>query len=142
MVMDPLEGLPGYALRRASALSMAQLARRLEALELRTTEVTVLMVIDANPGVTQSEIGKLLEIASANLAPLAGRLEERNLIARERVDGRSQGLSLSESGKRLTQRAKKAMNEHEASLLAKVPTSQRSAFLSALHAIWKSSDDS
>jgi len=43
------------------------------------------MVIEAKPGIAQSDIRKLLEIASANMAPLAARLAERNLIDRERA---------------------------------------------------------
>ena len=82
MVIDPLKDYPGYALRRASAASMARLAQRLEPLGLRPAEATVLMVIGANPGITQSEVGRLLEIASANMAPLTSRLGRRGLIVR------------------------------------------------------------
>jgi DNA-binding MarR family transcriptional regulator len=64
---------------------MTRLARRLEALDLRPAQATVLMVIEAKPGITQSDIGKLLEIASANMATLAERLAERNLIDRQRM---------------------------------------------------------
>ena len=64
MVVDPLKAYPGYQLRRASGAQMAVLARRLAVLELRPTEATVLRLIDANPGIKQSAIGRLLEIAS------------------------------------------------------------------------------
>lgn len=135
MVTDPLKDLPGYALRRASAALMSKLAQRLAALELRPAEATVLLVIGANPGVTQSEIGRLLDIASANMAPLAGRLAERDLIVREPVDGRSHALYLSDAGRRLTQRARRVIEELEAQLLARIPAAQRAAFLSALAAL-------
>ena len=65
MPIDPLEDYPGYSLRRASAVNMAKLARRFAAIDLRPTEATVLMVIDANPNISQSEIGKMLDIARA-----------------------------------------------------------------------------
>src|SRR5690348_5726154 len=115
MIVDPLRELPGYLLRRASLDLMSKLAVRLAALHLRPSEATVLMVIGANPGVTQSEIGRTLDIATANMAPLAARLTRRELIIRERVDGRSHGLKLSESGRRLTQRARAVMEAFEAS---------------------------
>lgn len=136
MIIDPLRDLPGYLLRRASLDLMSRLAGRLAALDLRPSEATVLMVIGANPGVTQSDIGRALDIATANMAPLAARLTRRELIVRKRVDGRSHSLELSESGRRLTQKARAVMEAFEASeILARIPASQRSAFVNALRAL-------
>ncbi len=136
LVVDPLKDFPGYALRRASSAAMAVLARRLSILGLRPTEASVLMVIQANPNITQSEIGRLLDIAGANMAPLVGRLADRELIEREPVDGRSHGLKLSDAGRALTLRVKKAMTAHEDELVSKIPAPHRAAFLAALHALW------
>lgn len=135
MVTDPLKGLPGYALRRVSAAFMARLAARLAALDLRPAEATVLLVIGANPGVTQSDVGRLLDIVSANMTPLTARLVNRDLIAREPVDGRSQGLTLSDSGRRLMQKARKIMEELESELLQRIPAAQRAGFIGALMAL-------
>jgi DNA-binding MarR family transcriptional regulator len=141
MPVDPVKDFPGYALRRASAAAMARLAERLEALALRPAEATVLLVIEANPGITPSTVGRLLEIASANMAPLAARLQRRHLIVRERVNGRSHGLHLSEAGRRLARQAGQAMSEHEAQLLSRIPEAQRAAFLAALQALWTQQDE-
>lgn len=135
MIADPLQELPGYALRRVSVDFMARLAQRLSRLDLRPTEATVLLVIGANPGVTQSEVGRLLGIASANMAPLMARLAERELIVREALDGRSQGLTLSEAGRRITQKARSIMDDLEAGLLARIPAAERATFLRVLLAL-------
>ena len=137
MPVDPLKNLPGYALRRASATTMQKLARGLSRLDLRPTEASVLIVIDSNPNISQSEIGRMLEIAGANMAPLVGRLEERELIERQAVDGRSHGLQLTAAGRVLTLRARKVMNSHEEDVWAKIPAAHRAAFLAALHALWE-----
>lgn len=71
-------------------------------------EATVLLVIGANPGVIQSEVGRLLGIASVNMALLVARLADRELIERDAVDGRSQGLKLSDAGRRRSLRSKAA----------------------------------
>jgi DNA-binding MarR family transcriptional regulator len=136
MVIDPLRNFPGYSLRRASLTEIGELAHRLARLRLRPTEASVLVVIDANPGITQSEVGRVLEIALPNMTTLTARLINRDLIVRERVDGRSQGLSLSSVGRQLTKKAQQAMTEHEASLLAKIPPAYHKAFLMALLALW------
>lgn len=141
MIDDPVKTLPGYALRRVSATVMARLAVRLERFQLRPAEATVLLVIGANPGVKQSQIGRLLDIASANMAPLTARLVDRGLIIRQAVDGRSQGLRLSEAGRRMAHKARTTMEEVEADLLARIPEDDREGFLRGLVALSGRIDD-
>ncbi len=135
MLNDPLKDLPGYALRRVSAAVMARLAAGLARLDLRPAEATVLLVIGANPGVIQSDVGRLLGIASANMAPLVARLVDRELIVREAVDGRSQGLTLSDSGRRITQKARSIVDDLESGLLAHIPAADRVVFLKVVFAL-------
>lgn len=136
-----MKDLPGYALRRVSAAFMARLAERLSRLDLRPADATVLLVIGANPGVTQSEIGRLLAIASANMAPLAARLADRDLIVREAVDGRSQGLTLSEAGRRIAQKARSIVDDLEADLLERIPVAERAPFLKVLLELASADED-
>jgi DNA-binding MarR family transcriptional regulator len=138
--VDPLKDLPGYALRRASSAAMQALGRRLSSLDLRPSEASVLMVIDSNPDITQSEIGRMLEIAGANMAPLIARLEKRKLVGRQPVDGRSHGLVLTSSGRALTLRATKEMRAHEEELLAKIPSAYHAAFVAALQSLWDANE--
>lgn len=136
-----MKNLPGYALRRVSAAFMARLAQRLSRFDLRPADATVLFVIGANPGVTQSEIGRLLAIASANMAPLAARLADRDLIVREAVDGRSQGLTLSDAGRRVAQKARSIVDELEADLLERIPAAERAPFLKVLFELASADED-
>ncbi len=136
-MIDPMSDYPGYLLRRASAIAMARLAKHLKTLHLTPTDATVLNVIDANPNSKQSEIGRMLDIARANMAPLISRLAQRGLIERQPVDGRSHGLVLSRSGRALIPRIKSAFAEHEEALVKGVPASQRRAFVAALRAMLK-----
>jgi DNA-binding MarR family transcriptional regulator len=134
--VDPLKDLPGYALRRASSATMQKLSRELAPLDLRPSEASVLVVIEANPNITQSEIGRMLEIAGANMAPLVSRLEKRELVERQPVDGRSHGLQLTPPGRALCLKTRKVMKSHEDDLLAKIPLAQRAAFVSILQTLW------
>jgi DNA-binding MarR family transcriptional regulator len=113
------------------------LAKRLAALELRPAEASVLMVIGANPGITQSEIGRLLDIAGANMAPLINRLHTRGLLEKQPLNGRSHALSLSESGRALHARTQKTFERHEEELLGRLPKRLREPFLEALQLLWK-----
>jgi DNA-binding MarR family transcriptional regulator len=137
VLTDPLKDFPGYALRRASARSMSSLADRLAALELRPAEASVLMVIGANPGVTQSEVGRMLDIAGANMAPLVSGLYGRSLLQKEQIDGRSHALTLSETGRALWNRVQKAFAAHEEALFEKLPKNLRAPFVEALRLLWQ-----
>src|ERR1700719_4744504 len=134
-MIDPLENYPGYLLRRASAIAMGNLAKRLKGLDLSPTEATVLNVIDANPNASQADIGRLLDIATANMAPLVSRLADRDLVERRPVDGRSHGLLLTGTGRRMTAKIKTIVAEHEADLLARIPKAQRESFFAGLRAL-------
>lgn len=113
-VPDPLEDLLGYWLRRASTAMMADLGSSLAPADLRPTEATILILIRANPGLTQSDIGRVLGIARANMAPLMGGLLKRGFIQKSRVDGRSQSLALTELGVDKVCAAQTIIDAHEA----------------------------
>ncbi len=136
MAIDPLKDFPGYALRRASAAAMQRLASGLQALDLRPSEASTLLVIEANPGITQSDIGRMLDIAGANMAPLMRRLQERDLVERNPVDGRSHALYLSDEGRSLSAKARKVFRAHEDELLKKIPSGDRATFLKVLRALY------
>lgn len=141
MATNPLNEFPGYLLRRASAWTMAALAKRLEQLELTPTEASVLVVIGANPGITQSEIGRMLGIVSANMTPLVGGLEQRELVKRLPIDKRSFGLRTTRRGAQVSERALAAMQEQEDALIEAVPAKNRAAFLQSLRDIAPTLDE-
>ena len=134
---DPLPSLPGYALRRAANATAAELAGRLGPLGLRQSDVSVLILIAENPGVTASAIGRALDIQRANMVPLLNRLEEAGLMAREAIDGKSQGLSLTPEGLRRLQAARTVIEAFESELLSRVPPEHRPHLLPALEALWR-----
>ena len=55
---DPLEGLLGYQLRRASHAMLDDLATVLNEFSIRPTTASVVLLVAANPGITQSRIGQ------------------------------------------------------------------------------------
>ena len=133
---DPLTKLCGYLLQRASAAALADLNRRLAPLGLRHAGVAMLMLIEARPGITQSQAGRILDIQRANMVPFVARLEALGVIRRRRVDGRSQALELTNRGSVLLERARRVVQTHEAMLLGRVPQELRPAVLPVLMALW------
>jgi DNA-binding MarR family transcriptional regulator len=140
-VKDPLTRLPGYVLRRASAATVAELNQRLQPLDLRHSEAACLLLIDASPGLTQSEIGRILEIQRSNMAPFVLRLENRGLIERRQVDGRSQNLILTRIGQSVLTKARKVVEVYESALIRRVPEELRPMVLPILMALWNRDSD-
>ena len=134
---DPLPSLPGYALRRAANATAAELAGRLTDLGLRQSDVSVLILIAENPGVTASAIGRALDIQRANMVPLLNRLEELGLIEREPIDRKSRGLALTADGQERLAAARKVVEDFEADLIRRVPAEHRPHLLPALEALWR-----
>jgi DNA-binding MarR family transcriptional regulator len=138
---DPLTRLPGYVLRRASAATVAELNKRLQSLDLRHAEAACLLLIDASPGLTQSEIGRILEIQRSNMVPFVLRLESRGLIQRRKVDGRSHGLILTPIGRSVLAKAGKIVETYESTLIRRVPEKMRPMVLPVLMALWNRKSD-
>ncbi len=135
-MIDPLKNLPGYALRRASSSMMTAFNNRLSPLGVSSTEASTLLMIKSNTGMTQSDLGRSLGIKRANMAPLIGRLDDKGMISRTPVDGRSQGLALTQAGDELAAAIQKVVDVHEAQLIARLPVVARATFIEALSALW------
>lgn len=134
---DPLLLLPGYSLRRATNAMGAELNTRLATLDLRRPGAAILMLVDANPGVTASALGRMLDIKRANMVPLLRRIEDDGLIEREAIDGKSQGLKLTDLGKKRLVAARKIIDVFEAELMARIPAEHRDHLIPALEALWR-----
>jgi DNA-binding MarR family transcriptional regulator len=134
-VKDPLIGRPGYVLRRAAAAAVAELNERLAPLALRHSDASLLILIDASPGITQSTARRILDIQRANMAPFLARLERRGWVKRKR-DGRTQSLMLTPEGRSVLARTRVIVDAFEAALIERVPQKLRAAVLPTLLALW------
>jgi len=134
---DPLVNLPGYVLRRAANATGAELTGRLEVLGLRQSEVAALYLLEAYPGITSSRIGQTLDIQRANMVSFLGRLEDKGLIRRAPIDGRTQAIHLTGAGQKILAAARKIVEAFEAELITRVPEEHRPHLLPALLALWR-----
>ena len=138
---DPLSSFPGYLLRRASVAALGELNDRLAEFELRHADFAALMLIRANPGLSQSEAGRMLDIQRPNMVPLVAKLEKRGLVARKPIDRRSQAISLTAAGSRLVRKACVAVEACERELIDRVPKGLRPAVRPILLAMWQGKTD-
>lgn len=128
----PFSNFPGFCLRVSSSRTMAELTEILSHHDIRIVEATLLILIWRNPGCLQRAAGDALNIASANLTPIIHGLSKKGWVRKQRIDGRSNGLFLTESGCSLAQTAFAEMQIFEEGLLRRIPKSLRAPFLEAL----------
>jgi len=136
-IVNPLDELVGYQLRRASVAMFDDLATALADLDLRPTGASILLLVAANPGITQSAIGRILEIERANMAPQAAMLTKRELVARTASDGRSQGLRLTTTGKAMAAKVRARIAAHEQRFIDTFSEAEKAALLRALRSVWQ-----
>lgn len=132
VLADPLAERLGYQLRRVSVAMMADLSVKLVPLGLRPAEATILLLVGANPGCQQGEIGEVLGIKRANMVPLIARLVDAGLVARERADGRSHAISLTTRGEGKVAAINKVLDRQEAQFHANLDARSLANLLKAL----------
>jgi DNA-binding MarR family transcriptional regulator len=92
----------GYFVRRFQVWVFQDFIRALASVDIRPAQYSVLVVIEANPGLSQSDIADLLGIERARLVRLLDRLEQRGFVRRtqSRADRRSHALFLTTEGRK------------------------------------------
>jgi DNA-binding MarR family transcriptional regulator len=105
-------------------------------MDLRPIDAALLVLLDAAPEVTHSEAAETLGLRRPNLVPIVAALGKRGLLKRKRIDFRSEGLVLTDSGRALLDRARQVIAVHEAQLIERVPEKLRPMVLPILMALW------
>jgi DNA-binding MarR family transcriptional regulator len=122
----------GYFVRRFQLWIFQDFIRTLAALKVKPAQYSLLLVIEANPGASQSAIAQTLNIERARLARMLHALEDRGWVARLAIDGRTNALQLTSSGRLTLKRIKAAALRHEAKLAARLGAKRRRGLLDLL----------
>src|ERR1700716_4073856 len=126
-----LPGLLGYRLRLAQQAVFRDFADSVS--ELSPGRTGMLLLIDANPGVTQSRLAQAVGLDRSTMVGLVDKLEERGLIERRRgEDRRTNGLWLTRSGRALVVHLKRRIALHERRVAAKLTAAERAELIALL----------
>jgi DNA-binding MarR family transcriptional regulator len=131
--LDPgaLPGLLGYRLRLTQQAVFRDFAGSVHGLS--PGRVGLLVLIDANPGVTQSRLAEAVRRDRSTMVGVLDQLEARGLIERRRgSDRRTNGLWLTRAGRSLLARALKAIAAHERRIAARLSAAERRQLLALL----------
>ncbi|WP_245215305.1 MarR family winged helix-turn-helix transcriptional regulator [Pararoseomonas baculiformis] len=132
--LGPLTETLGFHLRLAQEASFAAFARRVGDSGLKPGHYAALVVIQENPGLSQTALGGAVGRDKSTLTPKLTELEKRGLIRRDRAaaDRRSYALSLTPAGQDALAALQGHAAAHDRALDALVGPENRQAFLDTL----------
>jgi DNA-binding MarR family transcriptional regulator len=103
-------------------------------LEITPPRFTALVIVGANPGISQTALGRVLGIARSGAMMLTDWMEDRGLAERRQRpdDGRAWGLHLTARGEKLVARMKRRVLAEDRRRAARLGTGERRILLALL----------
>jgi DNA-binding MarR family transcriptional regulator len=134
---DVLDALVGYALRRAQVVVYGGFDRATRGLDITPPRFTALVIVGANPGISQSTLGAALGIARSGAMTLVDWMVERGMIERRNCpeDRRAWGLHLTSRGERFVNKVKRSVVAEDRKQLAKLSSVEKKTLLGLLERI-------
>ncbi len=128
-----LPDLIGYQLRLAQLAVFRDFERTVGDLGVSPGRFGVLVLVNGNPGITQSRLAEAVGLDRSTLVPVLDGLERRDLVERRRgEDRRTNGLWLTASGKRLLSRVKRRIAAHEHRMVSDMSDTERDQLVALL----------
>jgi DNA-binding MarR family transcriptional regulator len=140
-VIGELATFLGYALRRAQLAVFEDFRRSVGRMGLRPAQFSVLVVIDATPGLKQTEVAAALGIQRANFVAMVSELERQGWIERRPLDRRSLALHLTPAGETKLAEALAAQRAMEARYARILGPHGREQLLALLDAVQRAPED-
>lgn len=134
--LSELDDLLGFYIRRAQVLNFRQFHRRVQA---TPTQFSMLVLIDANPGLSQVELGEILDMDRATTMAVVRKLHAARWITkrRSRVDRRKHTLRISETGSEALKEMLRSVREHEKQFAAGLSASEAKQLLALMKKLYK-----
>lgn len=135
--LAPLRRLLGYHLRRAQIAVFQHFAATMGTANITPGQYGVLAMIDANPGLSQTQLGTALGIDRSTVVGVIDRLEARDLVLREAAphDRRSHALRLSPAGVTFFRRIEERVRTHEREIARDLSASERALLIELLQRV-------
>jgi DNA-binding MarR family transcriptional regulator len=133
-----LTSLVGFHLRHAQIAVFRDFAATMGDLDISPGLFAVLVLIEGNPGLSQSALAKAVHLDRSSVVPVVDKLERRRLVQRHAVanDRRSNGLLLTANGAALLKRLKRKVAQHEKRLARDLDAGERATLVALLQRIF------
>ena len=117
--MGILPTLTGYQLRLAQIAIFRDFGESLGEFDVTPGLFGVLVIIEANPGLKQTELARAAHLDRSTVVSVIDNLERRGLVERRQAenDRRSNALMITTEGIALLKKLKRRVTEHETRLV-------------------------
>lgn len=134
------DGLLTYRMRRAWLAVQADLTETLKPFDLRMITFSALVLVEANPRLSQASLARLMAVERPNLVMIVDELARRGLIERNRApeDRRAYALDVTEAGRALCRDAMQAVRAQDARLFRGLDACERRAVEAAFATLRRS----
>ena len=135
--MGLLPELIGFNLRCAQVALFQHFNTTVGASSISAPQFGALLLIEANPGISQSAVAEALRFDRSTLVQIIDRLEGRELVVREvsSHDRRSHALRLTTKGANLLSELKQAARDHERDVARGLSEEDRDTLIKLLRRI-------
>ncbi len=133
-----LTGLVGLHLRHAQIAVFRDFAAAIGPLEITPGLFAVLVLIECNPGLKQTELANAVHLDRSTVVSVVDSLERRGLVTRRAVahDRRSNALELTPAGAALLKTLKRRVAAHEKRLARDLSEDERATLTELLGRIF------
>lgn len=133
-----LEEIAGFHVRMAQAAIYRDFCAKMKAINLSQTQYAVLVLVSANPGVSQIDLARSIGSDRATMMALVNRLELRRLVERtlSETDRRKQELRLTVEGAATLKRAAGVIAKHEKSAFAGLSADETATLVRLLKKVY------
>ena len=128
---EQLYARPGFLLRRGHQIAVSIFMEECAKIGLTPPQHGVLIAAGRHPGLSQSDVGRLLGFDRATISQVVKGLEGRGLLSRDNSHGnrRNKALQLTPKGAAALKRAGLAMERTSARLLSPFNRRERAVFI-------------
>lgn len=132
-----LEDMIGYHLRRAQMAAFQSFQSFVGEADITPGRLGVLALIEANPGLNQTELANALAIDRSTMVAVIDRLEARGLVTRRPspADRRTYALHVTPEGVDFLAKIFRRIEEHERALAARLKPAERAQLIELLRRI-------
>jgi len=125
--LDGLDAVLGLHIGMLNSLFVAHLERRLDRLRVTPKQVAILWLVNANPGIRQSDLSRFFQIERPTVHQFVRQLLRNGFIVNEpsKLDRRAGGLWITDEGIKVLGEARGDIAEHEASLTASITAREK-----------------
>ena len=136
--MGVLPTLTGYQLRLAQIAIFRDFSESLGEFDVTPGLFGVLVVIEANPGLKQTELARAAHLDRSTVVSVIDNLERRGLVERRQAenDRRSNALMITTEGVALLKKLKRRVTEHEKRLVEHLSDDEQATLVSLMKRIF------